>query len=99
MKIEIIGEWKDSLIWCPSQCYLKFKWRDLHCMLYLRWRHHDPWTATLIECPNDNFDMHEKPNHWYELPIPYFESEDDLNHIKESAINEAKDFLRSRYIN
>jgi len=46
------GEWIDSLIGCPSQCYLDVEdGRGQKLVLYLRWRHDDPWEAHLIKTP------------------------------------------------
>lgn len=41
--------WDDDLIWCPSQCYLDVTFDDgTPAILYLRWRHDDPWTGHII---------------------------------------------------
>jgi len=42
-------EWKDSLIWCPSQCegWIKHS-PDNYTVLYLRWRHDDPWSFNIL---------------------------------------------------
>ena len=48
-------KWRDELIWCPSQCFCSFideTEKKIYC-IYLRWRHHDPWTAELIPCNPD----------------------------------------------
>ena len=55
-KIKIVSDWKDDLCWCPSQCYLELTHNNQNYVVYLRWRHSDPWTATLIECDN-SFDI------------------------------------------
>lgn len=45
-----IGVWLDDLIWCPSQCYKRVQDRDGNdYVLYLRWRHGDPWQGHIIE--------------------------------------------------
>lgn len=69
--IEIIGKWKDSLIGCPSQCYLKIKYLDKKYVMYLRWRHHDPWTARIYECVGD-WNMDDPKNKMTVLHIAFF---------------------------
>ncbi len=57
----VVSDWHDDLIWCPSQCYKHIEFKCRHFIIYLRWRHSDPWTAELIESPNDGkFNMHTK---------------------------------------
>lgn len=70
--------WHDSLIWCPSQCELKFKWLGHDYTIYLRWRHSDPWTAELITPVGDFESLH----------IPKFKQYDNLDDIKKAAIEE-----------
>jgi hypothetical protein len=41
--------WDDDLSWCPSQCTAEVRWPDgTPAVLYLRWRHPDPWSASVI---------------------------------------------------
>ena len=49
--------WIDDLIWCPSQCYYYFetKSNERYC-IYLRWRHSNPWTASLVYFNGDDWD-------------------------------------------
>jgi len=36
--IEVVGEWDDDLVWCPSQCFLSVRWKGKNYTLYLiRW--------------------------------------------------------------
>lgn len=92
---KIIKDWEDELIWCPSQCYLSIEYKGLQYIIYLRWRHNDPWTATLVECRNDGlFHMHSggvtynddghKIADWVGLNINYYrdcELEKLKNHV------------------
>lgn len=53
-EVEWIGEWKESLLWCPSQLYRKFRVRyedgtvSPVYTLYLRWRWSDPWSCYVL---------------------------------------------------
>ena len=47
--IEIMGDWRDDLIWCPSQCYLPVEVRGKQYTLYLRWRWEDPWQGHVVK--------------------------------------------------
>lgn len=42
-------EWKEELSWCPSQLIRRFKYKGEEYMLYLRWRHENPWTLRIIK--------------------------------------------------
>ena len=44
-----VGEWFYALIVCPSQCYYRMQHKGMDYMLYLRWRHEDPWQAYVIK--------------------------------------------------
>ncbi len=92
-KIEIISEWRDDLCWCPSQCYLNLSYNNQFYILYLRWRHNDPWSACVI-LSDKTFDMHIPGNKWNYLEFDWKEL-DDLNQIKIDAINKAKALLYS----
>lgn len=93
LTFKIVEDWEDDLIWCPSQCYLKIKWRRRHFVIYLRWRNSDPWTAELIECiPNGDFDLFSMKKKWVTLPI--FEwSANAIDDLKANAIKCANDWL------
>ena len=61
-------------------------------ILYLRWRHQDPWTAYLIECiPDNKFDS-VKGSKWYNLDIEYFK-DIELDACKLNALKMAGKFL------
>ena len=39
----------DDLIWCPSQCHANvIAPNGTKAVLYLRWRHADPWQASIV---------------------------------------------------
>lgn len=87
-KVELHSEWEDDLGICPSQCYLKMKFRNRFFVLYLRWRYQDPWSATLVECDED-YGMFNQKYEWQRLNIdPYKEHE--LALLKVAALYEAK---------
>lgn len=94
-EFKILKEWSDDLIMCPSQCYLWFNYLGgIHC-IYLRWRHGDPWGATLVTpCVKVSEDIcNEKP--WIPLQIDYF-THDELQMCKDDAIELAKQFLEKQ---
>lgn len=86
-KLEVIGDWQDSLIWCPSQCELSLKYGDKNFILYLRWRWDDPWTASVIPV-DENFEFKDY-SEWMELDIPYF-TDEQLDECKEAALKEVR---------
>jgi len=43
LRCEFVDEWKESLIWVPSQLYRRARCGPYLFTLYLRWRHEDPW--------------------------------------------------------
>jgi len=44
-----VEEWFYELIWCPSQCYYHLQRNGVDYVLYLRWRHENPWHAYIIK--------------------------------------------------
>ena len=57
MENKQLWTWLESLIWCPSQIEYYFKDSNgSNYLIYLRWRHSDPWTAELIPC-NENWEL------------------------------------------
>src|SRR5579862_8435705 len=50
MAIKVVGEWIESLLGCPSQCYLDVKDEENNpYVLYLRWRWDDPWAGRVYK--------------------------------------------------
>jgi hypothetical protein len=43
--IEVIKDWDDDLIMCPSQCWFTGSYNNVEFQIYLRWRWDDPWQA------------------------------------------------------
>jgi len=85
--VEVLGEWIDSLICCPSQCYLDVMFNGVRHQVYLRWRWSDPWELSVIT--NGEFhDLH--PFNWGGGGSPK-----NLDKIKESALKKAVKHLTS----
>lgn len=81
-----LNQWKDELIWCPSQCYYYFRDNGgaLMC-LYLRWRHDNPWTAELI--PVDESGEFGAYELWKNLNPPFFK-DSELDALKKWCLKE-----------
>jgi hypothetical protein len=99
MKIEIVEDWLDDLIWCPSQCYLKIIHNNRWFIIYLRWRHSDPWRAYLCETSVGNttfeppgWDMHDPGYDWIDIPVDDFR-DDQLVELKIAVMEEIKSLL------
>ena len=94
--INIQGAWRDELLWCPSQCYLNITYKSRQFVVYLRWRHNDPWTAELVECvPNGDFEMiKDNPFEWLKLQVKEWGQDDDLKLIKCDAIEMVKSIIK-----
>jgi hypothetical protein len=82
-KFATSSDWSDDLIWCPSQCTKKISYKNRHFIIYLRWRHSDPWTADLIECKTDGRYNYDNAK-WIQLPVKYW-TDEQLPQIKEDA--------------
>ena len=89
-EFKIIQNWEDDLIMCPSQCILKFEFEEKQYAIYLRWRHHDPWTASLVKLSDEQKD--KLNGEWFELNVNLY-THDQLDEIKNDAINRATEFL------
>ncbi len=83
-----IGKWYDSLIYCPSQCYRHEERGGLHYILYLHWRHDDPWHGKIICGASDEHSL--KYGQWtddmfvlHNLQYKY----DDIERAKEALVN------------
>lgn len=86
-KYRLRYDWEDDLIWCPSQCYKKIEYKGRQFVIYLLWRHADPWTATLIECfPDGKFERLHSLN-----VSPWKDSE--LDKLKKEVEWHVKDWL------
>ena len=105
MEFEIVDEWYDHLIWCPSQCYLPIRVNNENYTIYLRWRHHDPWTCSIAKGHSIILKYRNTNEKWYFITEDlfsmygyYFTKDDDLDKIHNAAIECAKVFL-SRLLN
>lgn len=86
---KIVHKWRDSLIWCPSQCSYMFQYNDIEYEIYLRWRWNDPWTLSIM------VDDRHIIDNWREIgTFPYFKQEDNLNVIKKHALIETIKYLK-----
>jgi hypothetical protein len=82
-KIFFLGRWTDHPYWRPAQCFMSFMQGGVVKQIYIRWSHHDPWRAFVID-----------QGIWTELDIPFYTSEDDLGKIKEFAVFVLKNGMR-----
>jgi len=96
MEINWTSDWRDSLIWCPSQLERDFKYNDKTLTLYCRWRHSDPWTFDIFEMiPTKRF-MDVKsyesmtPRNWINLGSGMSENDDieDVHKYAEKLLME-----------
>jgi hypothetical protein len=87
----INGQWKDDLIWCPSQCYLPILFNDKKYEIYLRWRWDDPWQASLIEYDEHGYELFDWTNLFIEESDYFVDKE--LEICKTRAILRAKEYL------
>jgi hypothetical protein len=90
-KFATSSDWNDDLIWCPSQCIKKISYKKRHFVIYLRWRHSDPWTADLIECKTDGKYNYDNAK-WIQLPVKFW-TDEQLSEIKEDAEYLVKQWL------
>ena len=89
----IHSDWIDDLIWCPSQCYKHIEYKGKQFVIYLRWRHSDPWSAEIIDCtPNGKFDIHLESHKWHNLNVSYW-TDEQLNELKKEVELHVKDWL------
>ena len=79
------SNWLDELIWCPSQCFLNFRIKDNHYILYLRWRWDDPWRAEVIVTD----ETYKLNNDYISLPVKWYTQDDNLAAIKFHYIKQA----------
>ena len=87
------SDWNDDLIWCPSQCYKHIEYKGKQFVIYLRWRHSDPWSAEIVECiPDGQFYMHSKGYEWHYLNVSDW-ADTELNQLKKEVEWYVKDWL------
>lgn len=81
---KVISDWKDDLIWHPSQCFKEIEYNGRQFVIYLRWRWNDPWTCQLIECnPDFKFDM-QTDFEWIDIDVDFF-TDKELELLKVNA--------------
>ena len=64
--IKFIGDWEETLVWCPSQLYRLVEDGDIRFVIYCRWRHGDPWTMEFIF-----FDQNSKTKQYNNITKQY----------------------------
>lgn len=91
---EVVKDWEDSLIWCPSQCYKLIQYKGVKYEIYLRWRHCDPWTAEIYECDDNGKSLSfKKDGGWNYLDIKNWLRSDQLIELKQDAEAAASQWL------
>lgn len=95
--ISIPDKWQNDLIWCPSQCYLEIWIEDTPYVIYLRWRHEDPWTLSLIEGATLTDFVLDDAGVWIEfehfLPFTQFH---DIELIQQYALQAVKEYFSTQ---
>lgn len=84
-------DWEDSLMWCPSQCYKRIEYKGRYFVIYLCWRHQDPWTASIIECKDEKFDLDNSLG-WHDLEVKNW-ADTELDKLKKNAESIAEKWL------
>lgn len=82
-----------------EQWFLMFQYKDLYFVIYLRWRHSDPWEATIIETQED-FDI-QGEGAWTEISGLNY-NVDQLEELKVDVLKVALKAvveLEQKYIN
>jgi hypothetical protein len=78
--------WDDDLIWCPSQCYAPVEWPDgTPAVLYLRWRHDDPWGASIVTLPTRDTRVADPATTWDDVDIGWWR-DDQLAEAKAAFV-------------
>lgn len=54
-----LNEFREDLIWCPSQIYYWFMVGEEMKLVYMRWRYQDPWNIVLCKVPDPS-----NPDSW-----------------------------------
>ena len=76
---------------CPAQCYYYFKNSEYYYCIYLRWRHHDPWSASLIKFKDKTLDWDECT--WFDVDVKEYKFE-ELSKLKRNARRKVKELLK-----
>jgi hypothetical protein len=91
-----IGEWFYALSIAPSQCYCHVQHEGADYMLYLRWRHEDPWHAYIIKNAASLEAMNKGNPVWSEDVFELYRvwyTEDELERAKEKFVSLFPDFV------
>lgn len=58
----------DVSLWRPSQIYYRFHdTQGKRWMIYMRWRHSDPWSAELLRCDEEGWRFPDGEDEWQDL--------------------------------
>lgn len=79
-------KWVNDLIRCPSQCYCNFQYNGRQYCIYLRWRHDDPWSASVVPL-TDGYVF--AVSNWVDLDPPFY-THDDYKKLQKWCIKKVK---------
>jgi hypothetical protein len=85
-----IKEWFYELIWCPNQCYYYIQHNEADYILYLRWRHENPWQAYIVKNAASLDGMNKDEAIWSEniFELYHFQfSDEEIELAKEKIIS------------
>jgi hypothetical protein len=91
-----IGEWFYALTVAPSQCYYRIQHEGVDYMLYLRWRHEDPWHAYVIKNAASLEAMNKGNPAWSEDVFELYQvwyTKDELEMAKQKVVSLFLDFI------
>jgi len=89
--------WYDEIAhYCPAQCYYYFKEDNVAYCIYLRWRHKDPWSVTLIRFFGDyQTDLDFICASWTSINLKKdYGIDDDLEELKKESIEVVKKIVK-----
>lgn len=88
----IVKDWKDSMIWCPSQCEMRVSYNEDNYVIYLRWRWSNPWTARIIKVDEKFSSASWLKYRWEYLDVPEY-NDTQVDELKVAAVYEAQKLL------
>jgi len=93
--MQLLSSWQDDLVWCPSQCRVEAEHKGEKIVLYLRWRHQDPWQGHVIENEPVDAGGDWSPDLLQKYEF-FFKQDNDLDKIKSALIMCAERWLKER---
>jgi len=95
--MHLLSNWQDDLAWCPSQCKVEVEYEGKRFVLYLRWRHQDPWQGHLVEnAPVDTLWEGKWSPDLFERYDYFFAEDDNLDKIKLALIMCVERWLKEK---